>query len=248
MYLLFLDESGKPADRSFALGGAAVRADQWHDLRDAFHTSFERHEWPLDKEAKWHGIKTGEVPPALADELFAALRSAPITCFVVILRPLAGRQIEGLQRFFADDETTYATALMFLAERFQRFLAEEDSYGTIVLDSRHREVDDRVRRFFERLQEEGTPFTKLERIVDSLLLGPSHFSIGLQTADLVVASTLAGRFQLGDASRWHKELLPRFARHPSTGAVEGVGLKELPARSHGEEPPPDKLFDLRQSP
>lgn len=63
---------------------------------------------------------------------------------------------------------------MFAAERFQRFLNEEDSYGAIVLDSRRREVDDRMRRFFERMQDEGTPFTGLERIVDSLLLGPSH--------------------------------------------------------------------------
>ena len=245
MYLLFLDESGKPNERSFALGGAAVRADRWQELRDLLHGAFERHQWPLDKEAKWHGIKTGEVPPALADELFAALRAAPITCFTVILRPLAGRQIEELSRFFADDEATYATALMFVAERYQRFLSEQEAYGTIVLDSRHREVDDRIRRFFERLQEDGTPFTKLERIVDSLLLGPSHFSLGLQSADLVVASALAGRFQLGDASRWHKQLLPRFHCHPSTGAVEGVGIKEFPARSHGEEPPPEKLFDLR---
>jgi len=245
VYLLFLDESGKPGDRSFALGGVAIRAERWHLLRDEVHAAFEKHGWPLDKEAKWHGIQTGEVPPALADELFSALRAAPITCFVVILRPLAGRQIEELARFFSDDETTYATALMFIAERYQRFLADQDSYGTIVLDSRQREVDDRMRRFFERLQEEGTPFTKLERIVDSLLLGPSHFSLGLQAADLVVASTLAGRFHLGDASRWSKQLLPRFHSHPSTGVVEGVGLKEFPARSHGEDPPPEKLFDLR---
>ena len=163
-----------------------------------------------------------------------------------MLRPLAGRQIEGLERFFSDDEATYTTALMFIAERFQRFLAEADSYGAIVLDSRQREVDDRMRRFFERLQEEGTPFTELERIVDSLLLGPSHFSLGLQAADLVVASTLEGRRHLGDASRWHKQLLPRFARHPATGEVDGVGIKEFPAKSHGEDATPAKLFELRE--
>jgi uncharacterized protein DUF3800 len=244
VYLLFLDESGKPGDRSFAIGGVAVRADEWGRLRDLVHGAFERHDWPLDKEAKWHGIKTGEVPPAPADDLYGALHAAPITCFTVILRPLAGRQIEGFGRFFADEETTYATALMFVAERYQRFLAERDSFGAMILDSRRREVDDRVRRFFERLQEEGTPFTRLERIVDSLFLGPSHFSIGLQTADLVVACTLAGRFQLGDASRWYKELLPNFHRHPATGTVEGVGIKEFPSRSHGEDPAPDRLFDL----
>lgn len=245
MHLLFLDESGKPSEKSFALGGVAIRADRWHELRDRWHTALDSCDWPREKEAKWHGIRSGEVPPALADELFKALCEAPISCFVTVLRPLAGRQIDGMERFFSDDEATYATALTFIAERFQRFLADQDSYGVIVLDSRQREVDDRMRRFFERLQEDGTPFTELERIVDSLLLGPSHFSLGLQAADLVVASTLAGRAQLGDASRWHKQLEPRFARHPSTGAVAGVGLKEFPEKSHGEEPPPAKLFDLR---
>lgn len=247
MHLLFLDESGKPGDSAFALGGIAIRADRWQDLRDGWDASCEACGWPSDKEVKWHGIRTGEVPPDLADRLFDALSAAPITCFAVVLRPIAGRRAEGLERFFADDEATYTTALTFMAERFQRFLVEADSHGVMVLDSRHREVDDRLRRFFDRLQEQGTPFTSLDRIVDSLLLGPSHFSLGLQAADLVVASTLAGRTQMGEASRRHKQLLPRFARHPATGKVEGVGLKEFPEKMKGEEPTPEKLFDTRSS-
>ena len=97
----------------------------------------------------------------------------------------------------------------------------------IIRDSRPPEVDERTRRFFERLKREGTPYVELDRIVDSLLLGPSHHSIGLQAADLVIASTLAARRGQGDASRWHKQLLPSFARHPDTGVVEGVGLVEF---------------------
>jgi hypothetical protein len=78
--------------------------------------------------------------------------------------------------------------------------------------------------------------------VDALFLGPSHYSVGLQAADLVVASTLAASGgQLGDASRWHKQLLARFARHPATGKVEGVGLKVYPSRLGGVEPAA-KLF------
>lgn len=245
MYLLFLDESGKPDDRSFALGGIAVRAERWHELRDIWQSTLSAHGWPHDKEAKWHGIRNGEVPPDLADALFSSLTAAPVTCFVVVLRPLAGRGDERLRRFFEDDEATYTTALMFAAERFQRFLHEESSYGAIILDSRRREVDDRMRRFFERMQDEGTPFTGLERIVDSLLLGPSHYSIGLQVADLVVASALEGRRHLGDASRWHKSLLPLFASHPATGEIDGVGIKEFPLKARGDEPPPVKLFEMR---
>jgi Protein of unknown function (DUF3800) len=164
-----------------------------------------------------------------------------VTCFVTILRPLAGRQKHPELLGSADD--TYATALTFLAERFQRFLSRVDSHGVIIVDSRWREVDDRMRKFFDRLQREGTPFAELDRIVDSLLLGPSHFSLGLQVADLVVEATLAAQRAPGDASRWFKQLRPRFARHPDTGELEGVGLKTFPPRGSGEEPALAKLFE-----
>jgi hypothetical protein len=242
MYILFLDESGTPSDRTFAVGGIAVAADEWGQLRAAWSSALVEHHWPTDREAKWHGIRTGNVPPALADDLFAALSEAPVTCFVVVLRPLAGRK----QRddLFATDEDTYATALTFLAERFQRFLADRDSHGIMVIDSRRPEVDDRMRRFFERLQREGTPYQQLDRIVDALFLGPSHYSIGLQAADLVAASTLAAQGEQGDAKRWHKHLLARFARHPATGVVDGVGLKIYPTRL-GPEEPDAKLFTVK---
>lgn len=233
MHLLFLDESGKPADKSFAVGGVAVRADEWPALRDRWNAALATAGWPPDKEVKWHGTRSGEVPPALADEIFAALAGAAITCFVVVLRPLAGKRVH--PEFFASDEESYATALTFLAERFNRFLAREDSHGVIVLDSRERESDDRLRRYFDRIHREGTRYTELGRIVDSLLLGPSHFSLGLQVADLVVGATLAAQRAPGDASRWFKQLEPRFARHPDSGEVDGVGLKFFPEKPRGEK-------------
>jgi hypothetical protein len=242
VYLLFLDESGSPSDTSFAVGGIAVRGDEWNVLRDRWHTAMREHGWPLDKEAKWHGTVTGEVPPGLADALFAAIASSPVTCYVTILRPIAGRRMESA--LFENDEATYATAITFLAERFEKLLEREDSYGVIVLDSRDREIDDRTRRFFERIQQQGTEFMNLERIVDSLLLGPSHFSVGLQVADMVVGTTLKADRAPGDASRWFKQLKPRFAHHPDSGELDGVGLKIYPQKVKGEEEASSKLFDV----
>ena len=87
-----------------------------------------------DKEIKWHGTRTGVVPPALADELYAVLATSPIRCFVVIIKPLAAKQRR--PDLFASPEDVYAQALMWLAERYQRFLARNDAYGAIVIDSR----------------------------------------------------------------------------------------------------------------
>ena len=67
MHILFLDESGKPGDRAFAVGGIAVAADRWAELRQLWETALADQRWPADREAKWHGIRVGDVPPALAD-------------------------------------------------------------------------------------------------------------------------------------------------------------------------------------
>jgi Protein of unknown function (DUF3800) len=233
VHLLFLDESGRlDQGTSFALGGIAIRDADWSTLRDLWQETLGAAGWPLDREVKWHGVRTGEVPPALADAIYAALARAPITCFVCVLDLELGRRDE--PEFFATAEETYATGLMFLAERFQHHLQAEDDVGLIVVDSRHREGDSRLRRFFSDLQAEGTPYMKLGRIVEGLFLGPSHYSIGLQCADLVVATTAAAERGVGQGRGYLRLLESRFARHPSTGSVEGVGLKRFPEREPRE--------------
>ena len=47
-------------------------------------------------------------------------------------------------------------------------------------------------------------------------------------ADLVVSCTRKATYSLGDESRWLRGLHPAFASHPSTGEVDGVGLKVFP--------------------
>ncbi len=227
MELLFLDESGKIGESGlFALGGVAVRDADWGALRHCWQQTLAAHRWPLERELKWHGIRTGAVPPALADAVFETLSLAPVRCYVALLDLVAGPHAE--PALFADEETTYGTALMLLAERFEHQLIAEDELGLIVVDSRWREQDGRLRRFFADLCQDGTPYMRFDRIVEGLFLGPSHYSIGLQCADLVVAATAAAERGIGLARRYLKELLPRFAVHPATGELEGVGIKRFP--------------------
>ena len=233
MHLLFLDESGKLDQGGlFALGGIVVRDLEWHELRDLWQETLRAHRWPLDREVKWHGIRKGEVPDALADAVVAALARAPFTCYVAVM-DLEGGPAEfppDEHAYFRSPEDVYATALMFLAERFHHLLEEEDDVGMIVVDSRFREDDMRLRRFFGELTEAGTPYMKLGRIVEGLFLGPSQYSIGLQCADLVAAATAAAERGIGQGGGYFKKLEPRFARHPATGVLEGVGLKRFPDR------------------
>jgi Protein of unknown function (DUF3800) len=240
MHLLFVDESGQLDQGGFfALGGIAVRDTDWSELARRWHATLGEHAWPLDREIKWHLIRNGGVPPALADALFAMLANAPVTAFVTLLDQAAGR--EAHPELFGTAEDTYATGLMFLAERFHRLLADEDDLGLIAVDSRFREDDARLRRFFADLTKDGTPFMQLPRIVEGLFLGPSHHSIGLQCADLVVAMTANAERGPGIGRGYLKKVLPRFAVHPVTGELDGVGIKRFPEQVR-REPGRHRLF------
>jgi hypothetical protein len=227
VHILFLDESGQLSERKFfALGGVALADRDWHLLRDLWHETLRSAGWPTDREVKWHGIRTGEVPPALADAVVGALAQSPIRCYVTLLDIELG--LRDAPEFFRTDEDTYATGLMFLAERFQLLLENADDVGMLVVDSRFREDDARLRRFFADLTKDGSPYSRLDRIVEGLFLGPSHYSIGLQCADLVCAITAAAERGNGLARGYLKTLLPRFATHPVKGTLDGVGIKRFP--------------------
>lgn len=247
MYLLFLDEAGSPGEPEFILGGVAVDAGRWHQLRDRWVAVAGAHGRPADAEVKWFKLKrSGQLAGQLADVLV----ESGVTSFAVELHTTQGRAVAG--DLFASPNDIYATALMFIAERFQRFLEHQQDYGAIIVDQREGSQDERLRRFFRRLVDNGTPYTKLERILDPVLLSPSHHTMGIQAADLVVGSMLAmGRAHASPAlaeraaiaRQVHERLLPSFARNPNTGSVEGVGIKRFPDAStadadHG------KLFEL----
>src|SRR6202035_4081977 len=159
----------------------------WPRLQRRWQETLSAAGWPLDREVKWHGIRKGEVPPPLADAGFNPLAAAPLTAYVCLLDLELGAERE--PDFFGSAEDVYATGLMFLAERFHHLLDAADELGLIVVDSRFREDDQRLRRFFADLTKDGTPYVQLPRIIEGLFLGPSNYSIGLQCTDLIVAMT-----------------------------------------------------------
>ena len=243
--ILYVDESGDPSAEVFGLGGVAIAEDRYHELRSRWIEIASDNGRDPKVEIKWSRVKgNGQLALRLAD----ALVQCEVTAFAVLLRPRDGRKLTP-ELFGGED--TYATALMFLAERFQRHLAARGERGMIVIDHRNPKQDERLRRFFGRLVERGTPFSTLDRIIDPILLAPSDDTIGIQAADLVIGPLLAlsrtdaaarrsPRIELARAL--HERMLPCFARHPDTNELDGVGIKRYPDASRT---PPMKLFDLR---
>ena len=87
VHLLLHDESGRIDQGGlFALGGIAVRETDWPELRRVWQDTLSGAGRPLDREIKWHGIRRGEVPPALADAVSKALSAAPFTAYVTLPR------------------------------------------------------------------------------------------------------------------------------------------------------------------
>jgi hypothetical protein len=105
VHLLFLDESGRLSERKlFALGGIALRDTDWHALNELWQHTLAVHGWPADREVKWHGIRKGEVPPALGDAIVESLAHAPVTCYVTLLDVELG--LELTPEFVGSDEET----------------------------------------------------------------------------------------------------------------------------------------------
>jgi Protein of unknown function (DUF3800) len=232
VYLLFLDESGMPGGTDFVLGGVAIAGERWHELRQRWNDTRGLNGESPESEIKWSRVKRNG---ALIHRLIDLLTECDATAFAAHLRPREARKLA--PELFTSGEHTYATALMFLAERFQQFLADRDDYGVIVIDHRNGTQDTRLRLFFQGLADRGTPFVSLDRIVDPIMLSPSHHTLGIQAADLVVGPMLAlsraadpgmSQQRLELARELHEQLLPCFARHPKTGRVEGVGIKRFP--------------------
>jgi hypothetical protein len=154
-----------------------------------------------------------------------ALAHALFRAYVVLFDLPRGRELFPEQ--FATPEDCFSTPLMLLAERFHHLLAAEDEPGVIVVDSRFREEDLRLRRFFAELTESGAPYVKLDRIVEGLFLGPSHHSMDspVRRFDRRDHDVSGARQRAG--ARLSTHTVAAFC-DPATGTLDGVGIKRFP--------------------
>ena len=92
------------------------------------------------------------------------------------------------------------------------------------------------------LTKDGSPYSRLERLVEGLFLGPSSLLNRTPVHDLICAVTAAAERGNGQARGYLKTLLPRFATHPVTGELDGVGIKRFPEQVRRPRAPLTRLF------
>ena len=249
MQLFFADESGTapPPDKTntkyFVVGGVIIAEDQWHHIaHDLNHikTSFS-----ISGEIKWRffGQKLGqeqkennlkhlnfEQRDALRTAIFSIInkyQSMRLICTVTNV-------IEAYQRpYIKSSDDIYWYTYKPLTERFQYYLQDLSKLvgskinGIIVCDHRARKDDEYLRKMHARLLDTEDEYknSSYKNLIEGLFIAPSHLSVGIQLADMVVGAVFR-KFEHDD-DKWFKLLEPSW-RKSTEGKKEGYGLVMFP--------------------
>lgn len=246
MHILFIDESGnptppgKPGLKHFVLGGLVIPEEIWPKL--AADLKRLKKDFGVTGEIKWRYFIAGNnkpensmlhLPPSKRDELRMLLLNSLVRYKAVrIISVVADIQKAYADATIKDDSGLYHRAYKVLSERFQYFLQDLEREsgqrinGLVVCDHRNTYQDDRLRALHQRLVYSDGPFTSnYANLIEGLFVAPSHYSVGVQFADLV-AGAVFRKFEAGD-DRFFNVIRP-LIRASTHGKIEGYGVVRLP--------------------
>lgn len=254
MHLLFLDESGTPPKpnraqgRYFVIAGLIIPEGAWHGVAKGFGQL--RKLYRVTGEIKWRYFGPDNTDEdnslrhlnehernALRRGLYRAITSrkalkiiAAVTCCEVAY------QRPGI----VSPDDIYHLTYKSVTERFQYFLQDVSrdmgapQYGMVISDHRMNLDDDKLRKHHhELLDGRGPHSSNYANLIESIHFAPSHFSPGLQLADLVAGGVLRA-FQRQDPT-FADLVYPSFRTNPKDAAViEGFGLVKVPRNGFKE--------------
>ena len=245
MHLLFIDESGslspigkhRPDDK-FVLGGIIISEDTWFKI-DADLKAIKKR-YAIEKEIKWryfYQTKDKQTPISHLDEQQKEQLRTDIYVIISkyksikIISVIADVGLCYKRPHINSDDDLYWFAYKRLIERFQYYLqdltreAGTKMNGITICDHRERRQDARLQNMHYRMmhgQEEHT--SSFANILEGLFIVPSHFSTGIQLADMVA----------GGIYRWFAKEDDRFfnqiknsVRARSDGNIDGYGVVKL---------------------
>lgn len=248
MHILFIDESGglsppgKSGPKHFVLGGLIVPEEIWPKL--SIDLKRIKQSYGVRGEIKWRYFIAGnnkagnsllhlsaDKRDAMRLELFAAMEKYKSLRIISV--------ISDVQNAYKDttiknEDGLYHRAYKVLTERFQYFLQDlertsgQKINGLIVCDNRNSREDSRLQQFHERLVNGNNNFSSsYENIIEGLFIAPSHYSVGIQFADLV-AGAVYRSIEAND-KRFLSIIAPMI-RKGANGQVEGYGFVRIPKK------------------
>jgi hypothetical protein len=251
VHILFVDESGNPpppgkiSPKYFVLGGVIIPEEIWPKLSNDLRRL--KKDYAVKGEIKWRyfiaGNKKAEnsllhLEPKKRDELrLKLLRTLTSYKSIKIISVITDIKRSYEDGTILDDVELYYRAHKTLTERFQYFLQDlqresgQHINGLIVCDQRSKHQDSRLRDLHQKLiNAEAAVASKYKNLIEGLFLAPSHYSVGIQFADLV-AGSIFRRFEAND-ERFY-EIIKSHIRTSCVGKIEGYGLIHVPKKVSG---------------
>jgi len=245
MQILFIDESGtapSPTGKQpyFIIGGVIIPDTVWRPVKhelDAIKNAYGIH-----GEIKWryfspHNTDAENTMLHLSQDdkdevrtkIYKILTSRrSIKALSVVTSVPAAYAVNNVD----DADDLYQFTYKPITERFQYYLQDleresgQPNNGIIVCDHRGPKDDKRLQALHQRLLNESAEhFSKYENLIEGLFIAPSHWSIGIQLADMV-AGAVYRKYVAGD-DRFFNQVESTFRKSPG-GNIEGYGLVKHP--------------------
>lgn len=245
MQMLFVDESGTPPNKPgkqkyFVLGGVIIPEGIWQSVKNDLDET-KKH-FNIYGEIKWRFFSphnkdkdnsiihlTLENKSLFRDRLFSIITSRRAIKIISVVSSVdVCYELEAINT--SDD--LYQFTYKPLTERFQYYLQdmEKDSgrktNGIIVCDHRGPRNDKRLQELHQRLvNQEGIHSSTYKNLIEGLFIAPSHWSVGIQLAD-IVAGAVYRKFENND-DQYFKKIESSF-RSRGNGDIDGFGLVKQP--------------------
>ena len=105
-----------------------------------------------------------------------------------------------------------------------------DDVGMMVVDSRFREDDARLRRFFADLTKDGSPYSRLDRIIEGSLPRAQRPLDRIAVRRPGLRDHCRRRARQRPGARLPQDTTAAIRDSPRDGELDGVGLKRFPEK------------------
>lgn len=241
--IAFLDEAGTPeipciskgaTEDVFCIGHCFMSIHYWHELRRIYDQTRTDFKIDLDQELKWRNLLRHSGPAKHMDAsmtfdfLETLVGRIDAKRFWAVAVTVDKDSVYRRKGYIREAQNIYNAAVLFALQRLQNHL--DDKHGAdalcpalVIADSRQASgQDNRLRKFVDdAMGGTGGLWVSFDKsLVEGILFQVSHYSVGVQIADLIAGATFQ-RDARGDATYF--ELWRPVLRKSPGGKVDGWG-------------------------
>ncbi|MDQ5921960.1 MAG: hypothetical protein QG673_2019 [Pseudomonadota bacterium] len=246
----------------FVLGGVVIPEESWKLASDTIDDIKRKNNISVNQEIEWKWIfskKTHGNPLShltfndrlhlVIEPMLQFIKSNKLELFTTLTHIndlkeefLKNTQFKEDNKKFNQEFTTYYYHKNYenIVQRFQYYLQDcenqsQNAKGIIICDHRCPAEDDALRQLhLEMLREtKGRTTIKYHNLIEHVLLAPSHFSVGIQFADIIAGVILGKLRKYPEVSNLCEIIIDCFNTRLKDGkpTSEGRGVVKIPKDS-----------------